>query len=525
MSGFIRNALCFALLTSLSAARRIRANSAGRSLLLEVEDQLGSEVRQALSQRAPQLEEHLRHTFLSLPQNSRGAVGPGGARYALHRLFVQLHGWQMKGLRMEDGDWYRSSPLPAFGNHLPQHLHTFLETRVSHGLDLHELAIVAGLLEHKVHDQAEKRLSLAYKALKQERAAVSRNDAFDIMHTYLATYILGKEDEGESESVAIEKMLTNRQHLDGGYYPRWTEAADLLQQATDAVAPGASSFEFPQILASLERVADQIFHLENRECGAIRQQLTQLEDHDASGRVTLADFYNTTLHNFFSSAFTESEHYLRDAGALDESVPGLPRVIIPNYLMLDSNCLGSSEYYAVCCIDECEVLLDTIESKIHAPTASPKQLTQLVSSLGAEYALDERSWTELQARLGDIADSEGQVPLHGRLFAQWLHHAFPRVCPFPHEAGSFLASTAAPLEASAEAMRSRIDEAPDKSTTSLEQFKYAMWTDTEQLVDANKHQVRSWGRSYVSILMFAGVVIGTVSSLAKLAPPVARKVD
>ncbi|CAE7362929.1 unnamed protein product, partial [Symbiodinium microadriaticum] len=461
-----------------------------------VEDQLGSEVRQALSQRAPQLEEHLRHTFLSLPQNSRGAVGPGGARYALHRLFVQLHGWQMKGLRMEDGDWYRSSPLPAFGNHLPQHLHTFLETRVSHGLDLHELAIVAGLLEHKVHDQAEKRLSLAYKALKQERAAVSRNDAFDIMHTYLATYILGKEDEGESESVAIEKMLTNRQHLDGGYYPRWTEAADLLQQAADAVAPGASSFEFPQILASLERVADQIFHLENRECGAIRQQLTQLEDHDASGRVTLADFYNTTLHNFFSSAFTESEHYLRDAGALDESVPGMPRVIIPNYLMLDSNCLGSSEYYAVCCIDECEVLLDTIESKIHAPTASPKQLTQLVSSLGAEYALDER-----------------------------LHHAFPRVCPFPHEAGSFLASTAAPLEASAEAMRSRIDEAPDKSTTSLEQFKYAMWTDTEQLVDANKHQVRSWGRSYVSILMFAGVVIGTVSSLAKLAPPVARKVD
>eukprot|EP00439_Symbiodinium_sp_Y106_P048450 s867_g6.t1 len=168
MSGFIRNVLCFALLTSLSVARRIRANSAGRSLLLEVEEQLGSELRQALSQRAPDREEHLRHTFLSLPQNSRGAVGPGGARYALHRLFVQLHGWQMKGLRMEDGDWYRSSPLPAFGNHLPQHLHTFLETRVSHGLDLHELAIAAGLLEHKVHDQAEKRLSLAYKALKQE---------------------------------------------------------------------------------------------------------------------------------------------------------------------------------------------------------------------------------------------------------------------------------------------------------------------------------------------------------------------
>ncbi|CAE7261090.1 unnamed protein product, partial [Symbiodinium natans] len=106
-----------------------------------------------------------------------------------------------------------------------------------------------------------------------------------------------------------------------------------------------------------------------------------------------------------------------------------------------------------------------------------------------------------------------------------LHHAFPRVCPFPHEAGGFKASTAAPLEASAEAMRSRIDEAPDKASTSLEQFKYAMWTDKEQLVDANKHQVQSGGRVYVSIIMFAGVVIGTISSLAKMAPPAARKVD
>jgi len=28
------------------------------------------------------------------------------------------------------------------------------------------------------------------------------------------------------------------------------------------------------------------------------------------------------------------------------------------------------------------------------------------------------------------------VPLHGRLFAQWLHHAYPRECPYPHVAGT-----------------------------------------------------------------------------------------
>merc|ERR1719346_356447 len=43
----------------------------------------------------------------------------------------------------------------------------------------------------------------------------------------------------------------------------------------------------------------------------------------------------------------------------------------------------------------------------------------------------------LDERMRAIADKNGgQVPLHGRLFAQWLHHAYPRECPFPHITGS-----------------------------------------------------------------------------------------
>merc|ERR1719321_1423895 len=42
----------------------------------------------------------------------------------------------------------------------------------------------------------------------------------------------------------------------------------------------------------------------------------------------------------------------------------------------------------------------------------------------------------LRSRLDEVAAiNKGKVPLHGRLFAQWLHFAFPRDCPFPHEAG------------------------------------------------------------------------------------------
>merc|ERR1719160_800345 len=45
--------------------------------------------------------------------------------------------------------------------------------------------------------------------------------------------------------------------------------------------------------------------------------------------------------------------------------------------------------------------------------------------------------SELLTKLDQIAAiSNGKVPLHGRLFAQWLHYAFPNECPFPHAAGS-----------------------------------------------------------------------------------------
>merc|ERR1712048_1223009 len=52
----------------------------------------------------------------------------------------------------------------------------------------------------------------------------------------------------------------------------------------------------------------------------------------------------------------------------------------------------------------------------------------------------------MKDQLHDIARASpgGLVPLHGRLFAQWLHYAFPRECPFPHRSGETVALS--PLE-------------------------------------------------------------------------------
>jgi hypothetical protein len=38
----------------------------------------------------------------------------------------------------------------------------------------------------------------------------------------------------------------------------------------------------------------------------------------------------------------------------------------------------------------------------------------------------------LRSRLDEIAGRHGgRVPLHSRLFAQWMHYAFPNECPYP----------------------------------------------------------------------------------------------
>merc|ERR1712054_394026 len=51
----------------------------------------------------------------------------------------------------------------------------------------------------------------------------------------------------------------------------------------------------------------------------------------------------------------------------------------------------------------------------------------------------------LRSKLEDVAAlHHGKVPIHGRLFAQWLHYVFPRECPFPHKVGTHSAQS--PLE-------------------------------------------------------------------------------
>merc|ERR1719221_2557482 len=134
------------------------------------------------------------------------------------------------------------------------------------------------------------------------------------------------------------------------------------------------------------------------------------------GRVRLVDFYKRGLKGTW--AFNEKIDYLRVLGTIDDTDPRTPLVIVPNYVSSRSNCLSPSSFYAVCCRNACEGIMERLESEIASSTARPSRISNLISKLPSESVTAPRHLSVLlMQRLNEIADKHGgEVPLHGRLF-------------------------------------------------------------------------------------------------------------
>ena len=136
--------------------------------------------------------------------------------------------------------------------------------------------------------------------------------------------------------------------------------------------------------------------------------------------------------------FWKSRPYWEQLGALNNADPQHMRVIFSNYVNSPSNCVASSKFYSVCWVEECGSLISTLEGRIAAPKASPSLLAQLIAGLPSDTVSAPRTLPDsLAQRLNETASHHGEkVPLHGRLFAQWMHHAYPRECAYPHLSGT-----------------------------------------------------------------------------------------
>ena len=96
----------------------------------------------------------------------------------------------------------------------------------------------------------------------------------------------------------------------------------------------------------------------------------------------MTDFDRYGLQTQFD--LDEKASYLRSMGALDDSNASGPMVIVPNYLTLLRNCLQATQLFTVCCRNECEAMLASLEKYLCAPEASPAHIIQLVEQISSE---------------------------------------------------------------------------------------------------------------------------------------------
>jgi len=391
-----------------------------------------------IEQRLQELQEALRPTYSLMSKNSGGNLDYPGVRYVLHRFFVWRHGWYMKTVGPMGDSWNNSTPDEILeGSDVPAQIKGLFEKRLGwRGLSLDEIAVLAAMLEDLVRGQYIDSLRQAYKILGMPTdKAVTPASLDTAMSIHLAFHILG-----DNITIASRRHVQEVMKAMSEVYPSWAALQSFAKNVREENSAGAERISFDNATAILTRFGDvqPDFH-DADHCLKLKRHLVSMED-PGTGRVPLTKFYGDMAGKGMWQ-FSESPEYLKQLGALDnETMPGHPSVVIPNYITGLSNCVANSKYHWVCCRSECEVLLRHIETQVQVAEPEPEEILRAIKSMRSSVVpAGSKPPDQLVAlaRLQDIANANGGgVPLSGRLFAQWMHHAYPHECPYPHVAGT-----------------------------------------------------------------------------------------
>jgi len=507
-------------------------------LLNELERVIGERQRAIVEERVVRLTLALQPTFQALLRTSEDRLEQAGVRYLLHRYFVDRHGWFVQGIDTNGEAWNSSTPAEILGRQVGTEAREIFEERLrTRGLSLPEAAVLAATLEGLVRSEMLERLHAAYRlAGVSETANASTSDVIHVIDVYMLMYVLGLSHK----TVTPVTISAQMQSIDE-VYPDWADMRKWLHSVRDEVlsftAASAASSSFASTAHVLEEVSSRYGRWQNHGCLRIKDMLLKLEQ-PGTGRVPLASFYNASLNGAWQ--LSESRPYLRQMGALDERNVQQPSVVIPNYVNAPSNCVASSAFYSVCCISECEAILGHLENRLASPAAVPGRITEVIAGLpSATVHVPRNLPMALRRRLEDIAVLHGgQVPLHGRLFMQWLHHAYPNECSFPHLSGSskpvtveqFMRQTGQDPTASPAAMKQEISQAHNASSVYhadlpwlTEEELFVSWSTRHGVDVSLAFSDVAEGVLLVATVMTMSVAITLVRSLTKAHAAVGRK--
>merc|ERR1719375_341150 len=386
------------------------------------------------------IERILAPMYSTLPKNAQGKLDHATVCYALHRYFVQQHGWFIKGMGPDGSGWNSSSSMAPMREGAPAHVQRLLEHHLgSRGLDRRELAALASVVHNVVSQQYLGRPEYAYRLAGAPIDGRATYEQFTTAITMWMTMLIIGPDLPQ---VTSQQIIAASRKM-GQYFPYWDDLLFWVEDVRQSVAYTQRGRQNPFVDGALpleamgpvvSEVPKQFGRWHDSLCMGMKATLVGL---GSSGRVGLAEFFGGENPGQ-DWQFMESIDYLRQLGALDESDPRRLRVIVPNYLIGPNNCLEASPMHTYCCKDECGELMSEVERGVAAPAGAPEAIARIVSQLSSDTVDAPRHLSvELTGKLEAVARPHGgRIPLHGRLFAQWIHHAFPNECPHPHVSGT-----------------------------------------------------------------------------------------
>jgi len=397
--------------------------------------ELSSAVKSDGNKHISGIEAALLPMYSALPLEKDGSISHTAVRYVLHRFFAKEYGWFIRGLEPTAAN-HPSNGTEKLAEWVPSYLQNFLEQlHAGRGASLRELTILAAALEDLIHKEAIGRLQMTFRALElPESTLLDHGRLAQALEVYFMIYIMDVDfSEVDQETVHFSHQVMVDE------IPDWGQVQDWIHNIQIKLFPNSDdkSLDFGAAAKVVEEGGRRFGAYNDFECRKLKARLLEIESTKA-GRVRLSEYYKAGLEKD-GVTVVYNRDYLRSLGVLDESNVSDPHIIVPNYVASRPNCIVASKFYAVCCLNECEDLLGQLESRFQSPIAKPDQILEQVSRMSPNTVKVPRELSDaLVQRLHQIAwANDGVVPLHGRLFAQWMHHAYPRECPYPQQAGTF----------------------------------------------------------------------------------------
>jgi len=398
-----------------------------RALIAEIESAITGNHSGIDPARLKELEDELRPTYATLPheQGASSGLGLAKARYLLHQHFLRQHSWYVRGLDPAGDGRKPPNEKEALRSRVAGHLLEILETKAGQrGLDLKMLAVFVATLEHLLQGDQHERLKQAWAVhgLQSEQHADAAKvssvlEVFMAHHIYVST----KSESGYAFDLAEARKEVK---TIAKIYTGWPQILEFIAQQVQrprSQTRGAQSFSFEDAVAAADAVLLQFSKVSGSMCRDMEHDFSKLPG-GSRGRVSLADMRSA------GDLFRETDEYLRELGALDESLAE-PYVFLPNYMLGPSNCDGTTSFYDLCCPNECEAHKSHMERALAVTTSD---IAASVLAKSAQERLASALPKSAKWQLESLARA-GPLQLHGKDFAYWLHQVFPSQCPMPRE--------------------------------------------------------------------------------------------